>query len=97
MGLSEEYKKRIQESLDAETGGRLHAIAAKATAVNAPVLIIGLGGTGMDALRITKKLIYDTIQSEKRTGNIRISPKILNIWALIPMRERKRNPTRACT
>ena len=75
MGLSEEYKKRIQESLDAETGGRLHAIAAKATAVNAPVLIIGLGGTGMDALRITKKLIYDTIQSEKKDGEYTDKPK----------------------
>ncbi|HIV24032.1 MAG TPA: hypothetical protein IAC80_08875 [Candidatus Merdiplasma excrementigallinarum] len=75
MGLSEEYKKRIQESLDAETGGRLHAIAAKATAVKAPVLIIGLGGTGMDALRITKKLIYDTIQSEKKDGEYTDKPK----------------------
>ena len=43
--------------------------------MKAPVLIIGLGGTGMDALRITKKLIYDTIQSEKKDGEYTDKPK----------------------
>ena len=64
MGLSEKYKQRIKESMDLDEGGKLHAIADKASAVNAPVLIIGLGGTGMDSLLKTKKLIYDTIQAE---------------------------------
>lgn len=67
MPLSEEYKKKIKESFDMDSGGRLRAIAQKAAAVNAPVLIIGLGGTGVDSLLITKKLIYDTIQSEKKS------------------------------
>lgn len=75
MGLSEEYKKRIKESLDAEEGGRLRAIANKASAVNAPVLIIGLGGTGLDSLLITKKLIYETIKSEDRGGEYSDKPK----------------------
>ncbi|MDY3250510.1 MAG: tubulin-like doman-containing protein [Candidatus Choladocola sp.] len=75
MGLSEEYKKRIKESLDADQGGRLRAIAEKAKAVDAPVLIIGLGGTGVDSLLITKKLIYDTIQSEKKDGEYTDKPK----------------------
>ncbi|MCD7820456.1 MAG: tubulin-like doman-containing protein, partial [Lachnospiraceae bacterium] len=66
MGLSQDYQKKIKESMDMDEGGRLHAIADKAAAVNAPVLIIGLGGSGMDSLLATKKLIYDIIQREKK-------------------------------
>lgn len=64
MPISEKYRERIKESMDLDEGGKLHAIADKAKAVGAPVLIIGLGGTGMDSLLKTKKLIYDTIQPE---------------------------------
>lgn len=78
MPLNEDYKKKIRESLDMDSGGRLHAIAQKASAVNAPVLIIGLGGTGVDSLLITKKLIYDTIESEKK-GDGSYSDKPRNI------------------
>ena len=78
MGLGEEYRKKIKESLEMENGGRLHAIAQKAAAVKAPVLIIGLGGSGLDALLATKKMIYDMIQSEERADG-KLSDKPENI------------------
>ncbi|MCD8105069.1 MAG: tubulin-like doman-containing protein [Lachnospiraceae bacterium] len=65
MGLSQDYQKKIKESLDMDENGRLHAIADKAASVNAPVLIVGLGGSGLDTLLATKKMIYDIIQREK--------------------------------
>lgn len=76
MGLSQEYRKRIKESMDIREGGRLHAIAEKAAAVAAPVLIIGLGGSGMDSLLATKKMIYDIIEREKKAdGKLSDKPK----------------------
>lgn len=82
MPLSEEYKRQIKESLDLDEGGRLRAIAQKAAAVNAPVLIVGLGGTGVDALLITKKLIYDTIESEDKSDGYADKPKNIEYLAI---------------
>ena len=59
---------KIKERLDYADGGRLHAFAQKAKAIDAPVLIIGLGGTGVQTLRRVKKLINDTIESEVVNG-----------------------------
>ena len=73
MGLSNEFKKRIKVAMDLNEGGCLHDIANKAVAINAPVLVIGLGGTGVDSLLVTKKLIYDNIQRssfEEKPQNI---------------------------
>lgn len=78
MGLDQDFKNRIKESLSLEEGGRLHAIADKARAVNAPVLIIGLGGSGVDSLLATKKMIYDTIERERKSDG-KLSDKPQNI------------------
>lgn len=76
MGLSQEYRKKIKESMDMNEGGRLRAIAEKAAVIDAPVLIIGLGGSGMDSLLATKKMIYDIIEREKRDdGKLADKPK----------------------
>ena len=76
MGLSQDYINRIKESMDMSEGGRLHAIAKKAAAIDAPVLIIGLGGSGVDSLLATKKMIYDIMEREKKSdGKYADKPK----------------------
>ena len=82
MSLSEEYKRQIRENLDMEEGGRLQALAQKARAIDAPVLIVGLGGTGVDALLITKKLICDTIECEKKSDGFSDRPKNIEYLAI---------------
>ena len=71
-------KEEIENSMAMDRGGRLHAIARKAAAEKAPVLVIGLGGSGVDVLLRVKKMICDMIQSEKREDG-RFSDKPGNI------------------
>lgn len=75
MPLDVDRKKKIKESLDYDEHGRLRAIANKAAALDAPVLIVGLGGTGVDSVIKVKKMIYDRIKCEQTSGEVRDKPK----------------------
>ena len=66
---------KLKEHLDYSDGGRLHAFAEKAKAIDAPVLIVGLGGTGIQTLRRIKKLINDNIESEVVDGKKTEKPR----------------------
>ncbi|MCD7885613.1 MAG: tubulin-like doman-containing protein [Lachnospiraceae bacterium] len=68
MGVSEEQQKKTQESqniLNEKNAQRLHAFADKIVAFRDPVLVIGLGGTGIDAMLATKKLVYEKISGKQ--------------------------------
>ena len=82
MSLSEEYKRQIKENLDIEYGGRLRALVKKAKAIDAPVLIVGLGGTGVDALLVTKKLIRDSIKGERTADGLSDKPRNIEYLAI---------------
>lgn len=60
-----DQKKKLKASMDYDGGGRLSTVANKSNALDAPILIVGLGGTGFDAVLAAKKLIYDTLNCEK--------------------------------
>ena len=64
MGFDKDKEKKLRESLDYDSKGKLTAIANKAAAIDAPILIIGLGGTGVAATIKVKKMIYDRIQCD---------------------------------
>lgn len=66
MALDIDVKKKIRNSLDYECGGRLNATANTAVALDAPVLIVGLGGTGADAVIRVKKLISDRMKGDTK-------------------------------
>ncbi|MCD8104502.1 MAG: tubulin-like doman-containing protein [Lachnospiraceae bacterium] len=70
MRLSQEYRKIIHQSMDLEEGGRLRAIGEKTAVSDSPVLVIGLGGSGTEALLGVKKEIYDWTVREKRADGI---------------------------
>lgn len=72
-----DQKKKLKASMDYDGGGKLSTVANKSNALDAPILIVGLGGTGFDALLATKKLIYDTLNCDI-TGDI-FSDKPKNI------------------
>lgn len=72
-----DQKKKLKASMDYDGGGKLSTVANKSNALDAPILIVGLGGTGFDALLATKKLIYDTLNCDK-TGEV-FSDKPKNI------------------
>jgi len=61
MGVSEEHQEKSQDILNEKNAERLHAFADKIAAFPDPVLVIGLGGTGIDAMLAAKKLIYEKI------------------------------------
>ena len=65
MAFDVDAKKKIKDSMDYDGGGHLNAVANKVAALDAPVLIVGLGGTGADAVIQVKKLIYDRLKCEK--------------------------------
>ncbi|MCR5322059.1 MAG: tubulin-like doman-containing protein [Lachnospiraceae bacterium] len=66
MGLSEKIKNELRASFDYDNGGRLTYILDKACALDAPILVIGLGGTGGNALIRLKKMVNDRME---RKGN----------------------------
>ncbi len=74
MAFDYDKKVKIKESMDYEMNGRLVAVANKAASLNAPVLIIGLGGTGVDSVIKVKKMIYDRLQCEVRAEEIMDKP-----------------------
>lgn len=82
MGFDQEKKDKLRESMDYGSNRRLTAVANKAATIDAPILIIGLGGTGADAAIKVKKMVYDRIQCEKKeNGEVMDKPK--NIEYLI--------------
>lgn len=75
MGFNSDKKKQLKDSMDYDSNGRLNAIANKAAALDAPVLIVGLGGTGVDAVIKLKKMIYDRMKCEiAENGEMRDKP-----------------------
>ncbi|MCR5322052.1 MAG: tubulin-like doman-containing protein [Lachnospiraceae bacterium] len=62
MGFDQDKKDKLKESMDYESQGHLTAIANKAATLDVPILIIGLGGTGVDAVIRLKKMIYDRLE-----------------------------------
>lgn len=74
MAFDQDKKIKIRESMDYEMDGRLVAVANKAASLNAPILIIGLGGTGVDSVIKVKKMIYDRLQCEVRAEEIMDKP-----------------------
>ncbi len=83
MGFDRDKEKKLRESMDYDSNGRLTAIANKAAAIDAPILIIGLGGTGVAATIKVKKIIYDRIQSERKdNGEIMDKPKNIEYLVL---------------
>lgn len=63
MKIDDKMEKDF-ERLNYATGGRIRAIADKITTIDNPILIIGLGGTGVNALLRTKRLIADRMELE---------------------------------
>jgi hypothetical protein len=74
MALNQDKKDKIRENMDYQRNGRLTAVANKAASLNAPILIIGLGGTGVDSVIKVKKMIYDRLQCEMKSGEIMDKP-----------------------
>ena len=77
-----EQKKKLKASMDYDGGGRLSTVANKSNALDAPILIVGLGGTGFDALLATKKLIYDTLNCEKSGDVFTDKPRNIEYLAI---------------
>lgn len=82
MGLKEDVKKRLEEQLDYERGGHLRAIVNKAAILDQPVLVIGLGGTGVDGVIRTKKMIYDRINCKGKDGKWQDKPDNVEYLAI---------------
>ncbi|HAG04652.1 MAG TPA: hypothetical protein DCG28_04350 [Lachnospiraceae bacterium] len=63
-----EVDERLRKDLDRlnyANGGRIRALADKITTIDNPILIVGLGGTGVDAVLRTKKLIAERMVCEE--------------------------------
>lgn len=58
MSADERLKNDLKR-LDYSTGGRIRAVVNRITTIDNPILIIGLGGTGINALIRAKRLIAD--------------------------------------
>lgn len=75
MGFNTDKKDQLKDSMDYDSNGRLNAIANKAATLDAPVLIIGLGGTGVDSVIKLKKVVYDRLKCEvAENGEIKDKP-----------------------
>ncbi|MHB8128071.1 MAG: tubulin-like doman-containing protein [Mobilitalea sp.] len=75
MGMSSDLKQKVKENFDYDFDGSLKAIAKKASVLDAPILIIGLGGTGVDAVLKVKRMIYDRIQCFAPGGKWKDKPE----------------------
>lgn len=74
MAFDQDKKAKIRASMDYDANGRLTAVANKAAALDAPILIIGLGGTGVGAVLKVKKMIYDRLECERKDGEVMDKP-----------------------
>jgi hypothetical protein len=66
MGLNEDVKKKINNELDFDSEGRIAAVSDKVNVIDCPILIIGLGGTGVDSVLRVKKNVYDRMNVNKK-------------------------------
>ncbi len=82
MAFDADAKKKIKDSMDYESGGHLSAVANRAASLNAPVLIVGLGGTGADTVIQVKKMIYDRLKCEITMGETKDKPKNIEYFVL---------------
>lgn len=65
MAESNDIIKILEDNLDYHNGGGLHVKQDTSKLIDAPVLIIGLGGTGAKSLIRIKKMISDRIGGNK--------------------------------
>lgn len=65
MAEIDDILKKLEDNLDYHNGGGLHVKQDTSKLIDAPVLLIGLGGTGAKSLIRVKKLISDRIGSNK--------------------------------
>ncbi|MCI8886597.1 MAG: hypothetical protein HFG70_00775 [Hungatella sp.] len=82
MAFDADAKKKIKDSMDYENGGHLSAVANKAAALDAPILIVGLGGTGADAVIQVKKMIYNRLKCEVSMGENKDKPKNIEYFVM---------------
>lgn len=74
MAFDEEKKKKIIKSMDYDSKGKLTTVANQAATLDAPILIVGLGGTGVDSVLRVKKMIYERLKCEEDKGEIKDKP-----------------------
>lgn len=65
MAEIDDILKKLEDNLDYHNGGGLHVKQDTSKLIDAPVLLIGLGGTGAKSLIRIKKLISDRIGGNK--------------------------------
>ncbi len=65
MAEIDDIIKKLEDNLDYHTGGGLHVKQDTSKLIDAPVLLIGLGGTGAKSLIRIKKMISDRIGGNK--------------------------------
>lgn len=80
--IDENIKKRLRDNFDYDNNGRLSAFANKVASLNQPILIIGLGGTGMDIAIQVKRMIYDRMQCEIINGEWQEKPSNIEYLCL---------------
>ena len=93
MAFDQDKKVKIRESMDYKSNGRLTAVANKAASLNAPILIVGLGGTGVDSVIKVKKMIYDRLQCEEKAGEIMDKPANIEYLVMDTDRENENKAT----
>lgn len=64
MALDRRVENHFVNRMDYHANGHLHAIAEKASAIDAPVLILGLGGLGAEAVLCVKEMIHNNIECD---------------------------------
>lgn len=89
MAFADDEKKKVRNSMDYESGGRLRAVANKAVALDAPILIVGLGGTGFDAVIRVKKMIHDRLKCEADGTEVKDKPRNIEYFVLDTEMENK--------
>ncbi len=73
MTFDAEAKNQLSKNLSRKAGGGLHLNAESAQLIDTPILAIGLGGTGLDALIRLKHLINERLNitsEDKKPNNI---------------------------
>lgn len=86
MGLDQNVRVRLERELDYDKHSKLTAIADRAMAIDAPILIVGLGGTGVGAALKVKKMVYDRLRREPNTDK----PKNIEYLAIDTAEETKK-------
>ncbi|MDF2540711.1 MAG: tubulin-like protein [Herbinix sp.] len=82
MGLSKDVRDKLEARLDFDRDCKLKAVVTKAETIKAPILIVGLGGTGVDALIRTKKMINTRINCKSPSGEWKEKPDNVEYLAI---------------